>query len=386
MDKKKTAVRAVAVLAVALAAGHLAQTINESRQADRAAEKAASAEKPKAVETVSAGPASAAPAADPALPAAAALVVTDPASAATETASPAAAPAEAALVPPVLATLPGVPSFAPEPATPSIPIKEVDPGDLAAPAPELAALVPSDTGSADLPLPQAPAAAAPATPGMAADDCPVTLTLTPGQRAMISVALAAPCRAGQRIVLRHAGLAIAEKLDETGTLTLDLPALDSRGEVSVLLSDAKVLRDAAPVPEAGLVHRFAVQWMADDSFQLYAFENGADYGQPGAVSAEAPVSAGGGYLVALGDPTLALPMMAQIYTWPADPGLAVDLTVESVVTDATCGRELIGETIESQAGKAALTDLTLAMPECDAVGDILVLKNPGRDVTLAVAN
>ena len=47
---------------------------------------------------------------------------------------------------------------------------------------------------------------------------------------------------------------------------------------------------------------------------------------------------------------------------------------------------MLGEVLESKAGTVTSTELTLAMPECDALGDILVLKNPGQDVTLAAVN
>jgi hypothetical protein len=203
---------------------------------------------------------------------------------------------------------------------------------------------------------------------------------------MISVTLTAPCRAGERVVLRHAGLAVAEMLPADGKLVLDLPALNEKGEISVLFPDAEIARSAIAVPEALTVKRFGVQWMADDAFQLHVLEAGADYNQPGHVWADAPVSANGGYLMALGNPTLDLPMMAAVYTWPANAAIPADIMIESVVTDMTCGRELLGETIALQGGTVTLTDLTLAMPECDALGDILVLKNPGLDVTLTASN
>lgn len=329
MDKrKKSLVRAGAVILVALAAGHLVQTMNAEKVATVAAT-------PKGIERVSAGPEAAAPApAVVALPAAPAMVAAEPA-------PPAPVP-EA----PVLAALPELPPALPEPALPAAPA--LDP---------------------------APAAG---------ETCASALTLAAGPRAMISVVLAAPCRAGERVVLRHAGLALAEQLDAGGRLQIDLPALQGDGAVSVLFADAEVLRDAVPVPDATAVHRFAVQWMADDAFQLHAFENGADYGQPGEVWSGAPVSPNGGYLVSLGDPGLDLPMLAEVYTFPAET--PTDLSIEATVTEATCGRELLGEVLEARQGKVTVNDLTLAMPDCGALGDILVLKNPGRDVTLATMN
>lgn len=332
--RKKSLIRAAAVILVALAAGHLVEKINAEKMAEAAA---AAAAKPKGIERVSAGPQAVA--------------------AAPETASAPPAPL----------------ADAPEPAAPALAVVEPESPAPATDAPLLAAL-PEIT-----PLPEPMA-----EPVVTAATCTSAMTLTAGPQATISVGIAAPCRAGERVVLRHAGLAFAEKLAEDGSLHLDLPALQKDGEVSALFADAEVLRDAVAMPGIADVHRFAVQWMADDTFQLHAFENGAGYGQPGEVWSGAPVSPGGGYLVSLGNPGLDLPMRAEVYTFPAKA--PVDLTIESVVTEATCDRELLGEVLESHAGKVTVTELTLAMPDCYALGDILVLKNPGRDTTLAAAN
>ncbi len=342
MSRKKSLIRAGAVLAVALAAGHLVQTMNAGKTAEAPV-------KPKQIEQVSAGAETAPPAEPAVLPATASL-----------TGVPAAAAEATPAVPeaPVLAALPDTDPVLPEPKLP-----------------KTAAL--EDSFPKPLPTPASPTAT---------KDCAVDLSLTAAPQAMMSVKLSAPCRAGERVVLRHAGLAVAEAIPATGTLEIDLPALNARGEVSALFADAEVARGAVAVPDVAKVQRFAVQWMADDAFQLHAMENGAEYGQPGHVSAEMPVSPNGGYIVALGNPTLDLPMMAQVYTWPADSAIKADVVIESAVTETTCGRELLGETIAVQAGTVTVKDLTLAMPDCDAVGDILVLKNPGQDVTLAATN
>lgn len=298
----------------------------------------AAASKPKGIERVSAGP-----------EAVAAVAETAPA------------------LPPSAAPLAEMPEPAMTVAEPDAPPRVSDGPTLAA-LPELPPILPEPM----------------AEPAVPVDSCTPAMMLAAGPQAMISVSIAAPCRAGARVVLRHAGLALAEELAGDGTLRLDLPALRQDGEVSVLFADALVLRDAVAVPEAAAVHRFAVQWMAGDTFQLHAFENGADYGQPGEVWSAAPVSPGGGYLVSLGNPGLDLPMLAEVYTFPA--AAPVDLSIEATVTETTCGRELLGEVLEARAGKVTVNELTLAMPDCDALGDILVLKNPGRDMTLATAN
>lgn len=356
MSRKRSIIRAGAVLVVALAAGHLVQTMNAEKEVA-----ATEAAPPTQVEQVAAG---APPANLPGVPVAASL--TAPAGGTSQAVAvvtePKAEPAPAEEPKIELAALPeDVP-----PATPPIVESPVDPAPVA---------------EAPVVLPEAAADPAPKVA-----DCTPTMTLSSAPQAMIRIDLSAACNADQRVVIRHAGLAVAEALDAQGKLSLDIPALKAAGEVSVLFADASILQDAVPMPEVEKLQRFAVQWMADDAFDLHVLEGGATYGEPGHVWAETPVSPNGGFVVALGNPALDLPMMAQIYTWPADATVTVAPSVEAVVTETTCARELLGETILSVAGDVTVKDLTLAMPECDALGDILVLNNLVPDVTLAAAN
>lgn len=337
MDWKRKYLGIAAVAVVALGAEQVVQTLAGRDVPAR----------PEKIEQTAAGPSegTALPPADPLLPAAAALV---------PPAAPAAAPE----------SLP-----APSSAAASLPA----PSPSAAPAPTLAALTPEAT---PVPAPGAPAA----------PDCAPVLTLTAAPQAMIGLTLAAPCHPGARVVLRHAGLTLAETLDPAGTLSLDLPALQEDGKVSALLPDATVAEAAVQMPAAARLRRFAVQWMADDAFQLTAIENGAAWGEPGFVTADNPVSPNGGYLVSLGDPGLDLPMLAQVYTWPADATVRAEPAIESAVTDLTCGRSLLGKTLMADKGQIETKDLSLTMPDCAAVGDILVLNNLVSATTLAAGN
>lgn len=218
--------------------------------------------------------------------------------------------------------------------------------------------------------------------------CPVTLDLAPQDHAMLGLTLLAPCQPDSRVVIKHGGLAFTARTTATGALFLDLPAMTADGMVSAKLADGTRVEASLPMPEVTGLRRFAVQWLDRDAFQMQVFENGADYGQPGHISATAPHTPvpgkplGGGFLSTLGDGSVSLPMLAEVYTFPAT-GTA-DVVVEAAVTETTCGRELLGETIVSTGGKSAVTDLTLAMPDCAATGDILVLKNLVPATTLAI--
>ena len=219
-----------------------------------------------------------------------------------------------------------------------------------------------------------------------AEPCGATLDLVALPNAMVSLALAAPCDGAQRVVVRHAGLAFTARTAADGRLVLTLPALEREAVVSVLLPSGTPVEASVTVPESGDVRRFAVQWMADDALQVHAFERGAGYGEPGHVSAIKPdlPNAERGWLTALGDASVDLPMLAEVYTYPRRGH--VDLVVEAAITSATCARELLAETINSVGGEVFVSDLSVAMPDCVAVGDFLVLKDLVLDPKIAAAN
>lgn len=339
MDMKRRLARGVSVLAVALAAGHLVQNMTQEPQAVMATEAL-----PTSIQPVAAGPEKATP--KPAI--ASTMGAETELAALTDEVEP---------NPPVL---PVAPTVAPSAAQTPEPV--LDPNQPEVPESGVAA------GGAD---------------------CDVTLDLMEEPNAMIGITLLSPCNPNERIVLRHAGLAIAAKMTATGSLFLSLPALEADAALSILFADGKTVEASIPMPDVAKLRRFGVQWMADDTFQIQALENGATYGAPGNISAANPGKLAlaapqtGGYLSILGDSTVDLPMLAEVYTFPMDQQTPVDVTVEAAVTEKTCGRELLGETITAFGGTVYITDLTLATPECDALGDILVLKNLVPDLKIA---
>lgn len=222
--------------------------------------------------------------------------------------------------------------------------------------------------------------------------CPVTLDVMAGAQATLDLTLKAPCRTSERVVIRHGGLTVTAMTSLTGALFTSIPGMEVAGEVSLLFGDGYEVGAADKLPDLPLYQRFAVQWMADDAFQVNAFENGAQFGEAGHVSATNPqrrlqnVPMDGGYLSVLGDSTTVLPMLAEVYTFPSGSADTVDLTIEASVTAQTCDRELLGEVLLSENGAVTKTDLTMATPTCDAIGDVLVLNNPLPDLRLAAAN
>jgi hypothetical protein len=224
---------------------------------------------------------------------------------------------------------------------------------------------------------------------LATDDCKATLDLLVSEHAMLGVTLIAGCHPNERVVLKHAGLAVSAKTTVTGAVFADLPALEKSAKVEVLFKDGSSVASTIEVPEIASVRRFAIEWQAEDAFQLHGFENGAGYGDKGDVSGANPnlpvsgVPAIGGFVSVLGDSTTETPLLAEVYTFPPDAAAKPDVVVEAAVTPATCGREMLGETLLSLGGTVTISDLTVAMPECDAIGDYLVLNNLVPDMTIA---
>lgn len=215
-----------------------------------------------------------------------------------------------------------------------------------------------------------------------AHDCTPMLTALTEPGAMVALTLRAPCDGSARVVVAHGGLTVTERLAPNGRLMLAIPALEQTGQFTVRFADGRRVTALHPVPDLVTVRRFAVQWLGLDGFVLHGFENGADFGQTGDVSPSQPgPTSTGSSLVSLGEPGVESPLIAQVYTYPVE-GTA-DIVVEAPVTAANCGQEMLGQTISSLEGAVQVVDLTLAMPDCSAVGDFLVLKNLASDLKLA---
>lgn len=349
VDMKRRLARGVAVIAIALGAGQLVQSMSGKAPQPHAAENQP-ATLPQAIERVAATEV-----VEKSVP----MVALEAPATAKPALSKAAAPVMASVTAPA--------------------------AEMPAPKPMPAVLAETTPAA---PTPMAEITAKP----VRADTCPVSLELSNADNALIAVTLVAPCHADERVVLKHAGLTVTAKTTLTGALFTDLPALLHDAQVEVMFKDNTSVAASIAVPELAGMRRFAVQWQQDDAFQLHGFEDGSDFGGPGDVSAATPhqpivgAPAKGGFLTLLGDTTTDLPMLAQVYTYPKDSQIKTEIVVEAAVTEATCGRELLGQTLQTTAGAVKVSDMSLAMPECDAVGDYLVLKNLVPDMTIASSN
>ena len=257
------------------------------------------------------------------------------------------------------------------PATPQIPVQEAALGGAAA---AMTDALPAEVAAPSL-----------------ACDYKLTAETVPG--AMVALSLDAPCARDQRFTLHHNGLMFTQVTDEGGHASMLVPALAKTAVFIVAFPNGDGAVANADVESLEYYQRVAIQWQGDTGVQLHALEFGAEMGSDGHVWAAArrdvAAAADGdrGFMTLLGDAAQPEALMAEIYTFPSrlnGRDGAVALRVEAEVTQTNCARDIEAQALQTQLGGALnVQELTLAIPECDAVGDFLVLKNLLNDLTIA---
>ncbi len=223
--------------------------------------------------------------------------------------------------------------------------------------------------------------------------CDYTLTADTAPGAMVALSLGAPCARDQRFTLHHNGLMFTQVTDGGGHASMMVPALAKSAVFIVAFPNGDGAVANADVESLNDFQRVAIQWQGDSGVQLHAFEFGAEMGSDGHVWAAArrdvaaAVEGDRGFMTLLGDAAQPEALMAEIYTFPSRTSGrdgAVALQVEAEVTQANCAKDIEAQALQMQPGGALnVQELTLAIPECDAVGDFLVLKNLLNDITIA---
>ncbi|MFV2035220.1 MAG: hypothetical protein ACC631_08955, partial [Halocynthiibacter sp.] len=196
-----------------------------------------------------------------------------------------------------------------------------------------------------------------------------------------------------RVEVAHEGLVFATRTTNTGALDISIPVLAQDARFVVTFRDGTTAEATVSVPELQDYDRVAMVWSGQTDINIHALEFGARYGEGGDVWAGAPRSAEiasharGGFLTRLGDANLEQPIQAEIYSFPTGTisrDGVVRLNVEAKVTAYSCGRDISARSAQLRRGESVQwLDLTLAVPECDAIGDILVLKNLLQDLKIA---
>lgn len=223
--------------------------------------------------------------------------------------------------------------------------------------------------------------------------CEHQLTARSEAAAMVRLQLDAPCMINERFTLHHNGMMFTQVTDSDGQSDFTVPALSKNAVFIVAFANGEGAVANASVSSLEYYDRAVLQWKGESGMQIHALEYGSDYGSDGHVWADAArdnsVAAlgEGGFLTRLGAADVDNALLAEVYTFPtgvAKRGGDVQLSVEAEVSGMNCGRDVEAQSIQKGAdGGLKTQDLVLAMPDCNAIGDFLVLKNLLNDLKIA---
>lgn len=208
--------------------------------------------------------------------------------------------------------------------------------------------------------------------------CDMRLELSPAPAAMIRLSLAAPCHAGERVVIRHAGLAFSEMLGADGRLRLQVPALTTDALVAAYVGSSEIVLGQIEIAEVADYLRLAVQIPTPARFDLRADEGGQVF-----VARTATPGSAAQRITAFGQTRMEDALLSQVYSVALRDLAAPDLTVELRITPDICGRTLAANILLSRHGEVTQSVRKVAVPLCGTSGDILLLKNLLPDLTLA---
>ncbi|MGL4280324.1 MAG: hypothetical protein ACRCS0_08165 [Albidovulum sp.] len=210
------------------------------------------------------------------------------------------------------------------------------------------------------------------------------LELSLGAGGTLRAALAAPCHPDERVVFSHAGLSFAMLTDAAGIAEVTIPAMLADATVDAGFANGEVLSAARTVPDLEGLRRMALS--GDGAFHLNAYEDGAAHGAEGHYTALSPADpAAAAKMVVLGDAAMEDPKIVEVFTASKD-ARSVTFEAEAEATPATCGRALKARVVTMAGGKIGLREtLKQAMPDCDAVGDLVLSPLPGWDGPVSVA-
>lgn len=224
-------------------------------------------------------------------------------------------------------------------------------------------------------------------------DCTPVMDLNLAPAATVAVSISAPCHLETAFTMHHQGMMFTAMTDDEGQADFDVPALAEEAVLIAAFADGNGAVESIPVSDFANYERAVLQWQGETSVMLSAYEGGSAFGDTNHIHAGNPgnlerlTAEEGGFLIRLGKADAADPLIAEVYTFPSTPidaAYDVTLVAEAEITEANCGQDLSAQSIQiSPNAENAALDLSLTMPECDAIGDVLILQNMFRDLTLA---
>lgn len=226
-------------------------------------------------------------------------------------------------------------------------------------------------------------------PNISSIACAVSVTATPAPMATVDLVVLAPCFGNDRVTIHHNGMMFTDATDINGTLAVTVPVLTENAVFIVAFANGKGAVAMAQVPDLGAYDRVVLQWSGKGGFQIHAREFGADYDTEGHIwlgMQEFDTATQHGNIIRLGDANALSPQLAEVYTFPSGRSHStgvVSMTIETEVTKGNCGYEVAAQTLEVSNGFGLRTrDMVLAVPDCDAIGDFLVLNNLVNDMKI----
>lgn len=209
--------------------------------------------------------------------------------------------------------------------------------------------------------------------------CEARITARPAAQAIVELTAVLPCAPDSDILVRHAFLEFSARTDADGRVQVSVPALTAIADFAILIRNMEHAQISLPVPAVQNLDRAVLQWRGRDNLQWHAFEKGAGIGDPGHVWSAAITDATGtrGSVHRLGTAQVETPYLAEIYTYPTgyeDMGDSLSLQIGVAVTPQNCERGVDAISFHLSGGELILRqDIAATLPDCDAVGTIVML-------------
>ncbi|MVO16560.1 hypothetical protein [Parasedimentitalea huanghaiensis] len=214
-----------------------------------------------------------------------------------------------------------------------------------------------------------------------------TASATAVEQANVHLTFSAPCHGNARVTVHHSGLMFTATTNDDGDLDMQVPALAETAVYIVELASGPGAVASTQVSGLDQIDRVALQWTGNSGFEIHAREFGAQYGQAGHIWSGANANSQTSQVQRLGDANQLAPRMAEVYSFArntAENSGIVALSIEAEVSAINCGREISAQTLELREDRKLRTrDLELSMPNCNAIGDFLVLNNLVEDLKIA---
>jgi len=218
--------------------------------------------------------------------------------------------------------------------------------------------------------------------------CNIDLSAERARGSNIAVSVSAPCKPAQMVTFEHAGLAFSMLTDQQGTANVVIPALETNAEISVMFTDGSQATTGVAIPDIDGVMRVGLTWENGMNLDLQANE----FGSTSLVNAQSPRDyrsarlQGGGYMMLLGDPSLAGGKQAEVYSIPIARQQRGTIALSVVLDnpDTVCGRSILAKTVRSRTGQTArMSSIRFTVPACGTVDSQIILPGAVSNIRLA---